>query len=271
VTLDGVSTVAGLAPGDHACLAFDDDRGYLATATDYVRDAVRSGHKVLYFVDPCRRAMVEPLVTDAVTLLPAPEAYLSDGAFDTDRTTKLLHGEIAQARAEGWPALRIIGDMSWAFGAVCPEVLADYEAHVNRVYAEGYAMAICLYDRRLFDLDTLTAVGMAHPHTLRPDESPLLRIRVTDGARVLRLTGEIDLSNQAAVEAVVGDLVARGALTIDVSGLRFMAGATASMLIRTAMAAPDSLRLVGADRALRNLLDLCAGGRSLPWHLETAR
>ena len=267
--------VAGLAPGDHACLAFDDDSGYLAPAAEFVRDGLRDNHKVLYLVDGSRWDLVEPLVAGAArgqfTLVSAADTHLRDGAFDADRTTGLLRGELVRASDEGWAALRIVGDMSWAFGMVGAEALAGYEARVNRVYAQGYAMAICLYDRRQWDRGTLAAVCMAHPHTLRAGESPLLRIRTGNGSQVLRLTGEIDLSNQAAVEAVVRELATPGPLTIDVSGVRFMDGATIGMLVRTALAVPCGLRVVGAGLAMRRLIELRAGDRAAPLHLEPSR
>ena len=44
------SMIAGLAPGDHACWAFDDDDRYLRTAVDYVRAGLRNHQRVVFYL-----------------------------------------------------------------------------------------------------------------------------------------------------------------------------------------------------------------------------
>jgi hypothetical protein len=259
-----VALVDRLRPGDHLCWTFDEDDERIRVASRYVCAGLHSGHKVVYFVaavDPAAAlaeltaggAQVGPaLDSGQLEVIAAATSYLGGvGQFDGEASSERLHGLARQARRDGYPALRALGDMAWAAGSPHGE-LHRYEAEMNTMYAEAYAMAVCLYDRRLFPHRELCALIAAHPACAgprsRPGEGPLLRLR--PGPHGLRLCGEADLSNRDAVAAVL----APGDLTLDLSELRF-ADASICGLIAAGRRA-GRLRTVGVPPALRHLLEL---------------
>jgi hypothetical protein len=179
-----------------------------------------------------------------------------------------LAGHVERAVAEGFAGLWLVGDMAWALGElVDAEGLADYEAQVNRLYLDGRAMGVCLYDRRVFDADLLRQVTRAHPAAVTDAVTdaasgwtPLLRIRRTTDPYGLRLVGESDLSNRQAVAAALDAvLVAQPdpgvPIVVDVAGLRFADGATAALLGRLALRGPAGVHIVGCHGALQTVLD----------------
>jgi hypothetical protein len=175
--------------------------------------------------------------------------------FDADAAAARLRQVVQQAHWDGYPALRALGDMAWAAGRPHGE-LHRYEAEMNTMYAEAYAMAVCLYDRRLFPHRELCALISAHPASAgprsRPGDGPLLRLRqIPQG---LRLSGEADLSNRDAVAAVLAN--SPPGLTLDLSELRF-ADASVCRLIADGRRA-GRLRTAGIQPALRRLLELAA-------------
>jgi hypothetical protein len=265
----GTGLLDRLELGDHLCLTFDDDDARLTAAAGYVRAGLRADQRILYFGDEPDRVRAglgadgaAAVASGQLRLATPYDSYLIPGLFDPLATIDGWRTEAAQARADGYRGLRAMGDMSWAARPVPgADRLAWYEANVNRVFAEGAAMAVCLYDRRLFDDLALRRISEAHPGTVTPGAGaavaaePLLRIRRTTDPAGVRLDGEADLSNRAAVFAVLTRLAgdagpSAGPLTVDVSGLRFADAATARLLIGVA----PWVRVVGCSGALRRLL-----------------
>ncbi len=282
------AAVAGqLALGDHVCWRFDDDDQLLDAMAGFVASGVNANHKVVYFTEallpPALTAGLAargvPLHAGQVDVWPARQRYLTGGRFDPDAMLRTLEDLVARARAEGYLGLRLVGDMGWAV-AHPPGVehLPRYETRINRVFLDGQALAVCLYDRRTFDEATLRQVSRAHPastpSTVAGSEwVPLLRIHRTAHPYGLRLVGEADLTNRhglagaldALLEAVPDTTVPP---VIDLTGLRFADGATAGLLLRTAELAPAGLHLIGCQPAVAVLLR-CLDAANVPGILVT--
>jgi anti-anti-sigma factor len=147
-------------------------------------------------------------------------------------------------------------------------VAQGVEARINRLFAEGFAMGVCLYDRRLFSSGDLREIIRSHPCTITaqtdPEAVPLLRaVRITTVAGVgVRLDGEADLSNRNALRTVLEHLAEETGRTmiVDVTGLRFADSAAARTLLRVAVTGRLRLRLVGCSHALRRMLVLHGAG-----------
>jgi hypothetical protein len=271
-----------LQAGDHVCWAFDDDANVLDTTTRYVARGISAGEKVL-----CHLEQVDPddLVRRAAGLgvdvaaaadsgqarfRSAGESYLSSGWFRPDDVLDGWRTELRRARDEGYPGVRVVADMSWAFRpspVADTERLAWYEAQANRVFAGGYATVMCLYDRRCVadcDLDRIT---MAHHGCFGANNGskcPQLRLRHTKDPAGVRISGEADLATRDALVAVVSglasDIDANGEpITVDVRDLSFADGRTAQLLVWAARAAPAGMRVVGASATLAKLIDLTGG------------
>jgi hypothetical protein len=262
-----VALVDRLRPGDHLCWTFTEDDERARVASRYVHAGLHSGHKVVYFaaaVAP-EAALVElaaggapvgpALDSGQLEVAPAASNYLSGDGFDGQATSARYHRLVQQARWDGWPALRALGDMGWAAGGAADHgELHRYEAEMNALYAEAYAMAVCLYDRRLFPHRELSALISAHPASAgprsRPGEGPLLRIRRAPNE--LSLCGEADLSNRDAVATILAG--APPGLTLDLSGLHFADASICQLIVDAGRG--GGLRTAGVRPALRRLLEL---------------
>ena len=89
---------------------------------------------------------------------------MKDGAFDPDGMISMLARETELALQEGYAALRVTGEMTWALrGLPGSERLMEYEAKLNGFFPGSRALAICQYDRRRFSPEVLLDVLTTHP------------------------------------------------------------------------------------------------------------
>lgn len=169
-----------MRPGDHYCGIFKTDAEQRRLAIDFVRLGVERNDKMLYLVNLQTAVQLKSTLAAAdidadaliakgqLVILTAKETYLKDGVFDPVRMIEVLKHETAQAIREGYSALRVTGEMTWALaGDPGSERLIEYEALLNRFYAQTpECYAICQYDQRRFDPDLLLDVLHTHPKVL---------------------------------------------------------------------------------------------------------
>ena len=169
-------TAVDLAPGDHLCCIYETEEEHRAVLTPFLRQGLERGEKVVYIVDARTAETVlgylrddglapEPyLERGQLTILTRDDAYMREGVFDPDGMIALLRTETEQALAEGYSALRITGEMTWALrGLPGSERLIEYEARLNEFFPGSRCLAICQYDRRRFDSEVLLDVLRTHP------------------------------------------------------------------------------------------------------------
>jgi anti-anti-sigma factor len=255
-----------LAPGDHVCWIFEQDREYLPAMGRFVATGLRERQRVVYFTGSLSPetvaaglALHTPGVPDAVCsgqlrLDPA------GGRLDPAGLTAAFEHDIDRAIDDGYTGLRVIADMGWASGET--HHLQGYEERANGLFLDGRALAVCLYDRRLFGAAGLHALSCAHPSTAGPylpdSWVPMLRVRRT-GPASATLSGEADLSNRRALGAVLDLLLAEtdaGPIRLDVSGLTFLDAGAAGLLAGTVAAAPAGVVLAGVTPAVGQVLTM---------------
>jgi PAS domain S-box-containing protein len=168
--------ITGLGPGDHLCCLYETEEEYRAVLAPYLQQGLERGEKVLYIVD-ARTAQtvlnylrddgveVEPyLANGQLSILTISDAYMRDGIFDPDRMIELLRNETERALAEGYSALRVTGEMTWALrGLPGSERLIEYEAKLNAFFPGSKCLALCQYDRRRFQPEVVLDVLATHP------------------------------------------------------------------------------------------------------------
>jgi len=266
------SMVDQLSLGDHVCWACQDDEERTEVLAHLVEAGLRDGQRVVVnsSTGPLAATLaglaghgvrvVEAIDRDQLRVVDARPVYLAAGGFDPVRAIDTLIGEVVQARQDHWNGLCSIVDMAWSCQpAPGSEYLDWYEAQINRVVVGGQALRVCLYDRRRFSPTALERIASTHP-TRSDDPVPLMRLRRGDPPVGLRIAGESDLSNRRALACVLGSLlddlpVDGRPVAIDLAGLTFADCATASLLLRTSVAAaPTGLRLVGCSPAVARLL-----------------
>jgi anti-anti-sigma factor len=274
----GLPLLDRVALGDHVCWAVDDDTVRSEAIAGFVRAGLQARQKVIYCGDDpdgvlasLRRHGVgirAPLATGQLSAYPAQDCYLTGGRFDPAAALVRWRAVIDGAQAEGYPGIRVLGDMAWASRDGGPTAaLQWYEAQVNTIVLDGYVAGVCAYDPRLFDPLELRRLSWTHPAAAGPvaafDPATALRVQRTREPSGLRLTGEVDLSNRLALKVVVGHLFDDGPaeVTVDVGGLTFADTAAVRLLVAAAAAGPGRMRLTGCSPALLRLLDFHRAGR----------
>jgi len=168
--------IADLEPGDHVCCLYEDEREHRAVVAPFLHQGLERGEKVLYIVDAHTAEAVlgylrddgldvEPhLARGQLTIRTSQEAYLQQGVFDPDGMIALLRAETERALAEGYSALRVTGEMSWALrGLAGSERLIEYEAKLNEFFPCSDCVAMCQYDQRAFGPALLLDALYTHP------------------------------------------------------------------------------------------------------------
>jgi len=177
-------SITGMHAGDHYCGIYKSDDDHRRLMVDFVRQGVENGEKMLYIVniqtaDQLKATLaaggidVEPLLAKGqLVILTAKDAYLRDGEFDPDKMIALIRDQTDKAVAEGYPALRATGEMTWALaGEPGSERLVEYESKLNAFFPGSKCYAICQYDRRRFDAEMLLDILHTHPRVLHGKEA----------------------------------------------------------------------------------------------------
>lgn len=167
---------ARLRPGSHLCCLFETEDEHRVQVTCYVQQGLEKGERVLYIVDAHTAETIrgylyaEKLAVDdyiarqQLAILTVQDAYMRSGAFDPDKMIGLLNAETERTVAEGYPALRVTGEMSWALrGLPGADRLIEYESKLNLFIPTSKCIALCQYDRRKFSAEILLDVVSTHP------------------------------------------------------------------------------------------------------------
>ncbi len=171
-----IHEIGDLKPGDHLCCLYETDEEHKALLTPYMRLGLENNEKVLYIVDSnTSETVLDYLREDGVdvdpylkrgqlTILTVNESYMKGGVFDPDEMIKMLGEEVEKALKEGYDALRVTGEMSWALQELPgSQRLIEYEAKLNEFFPNNKVIAICQYDMRLFNPEMLLKILITHP------------------------------------------------------------------------------------------------------------
>ncbi len=167
----------GLKPHDHLCLIYESPQERIAVVVPFIAIGLKRGEKCIYIVDTSTANDVRSHLKEGgvdvaaversgqLSILHESRAYTREGYFDPDRMIAFLIEETEKALSQGYPAVRITGEMTWVLRNLPgSERLLEYEAKLNKDFCPGYpALAICQYDRWKFDPEILKGVVMTHP------------------------------------------------------------------------------------------------------------
>ena len=169
-------TIKDLQPGDHLCCIYETEEEHRELITSYLKRGLEKREKVIYIVDVRTAETVLGYLRDAgvevepylssgqLSILSVGESYMASGVFDPDGMIGMLADETEKALAEGYSALRVTGEMSWALrGLPGSGRLMEYEAKLNRFFPGRKCLAICQYDMRRFEPSILLNVLSTHP------------------------------------------------------------------------------------------------------------
>jgi anti-anti-sigma regulatory factor len=233
----GPSGAPAVSPGDHACCTFATDDEQAELVSRFARDAVERNDRVFYLADRADEAQVAGYVTDggldgramldggALQVLHSSQIDLA-GGFDRNRMLTVWRQLTEAARDDGYRGLAVLAEMSWALSRdVDADTLIDYEETSGSVFASKELSAICQYDRRLFDDETLQRAGHAHSVAMRLGGAGCTvdhhRLLIHLG-RVLEVGGEVDLANVHFLDQILVERLAHGDAVADCTMLTFI-------------------------------------------------
>ncbi|MDO9035166.1 MAG: PAS domain S-box protein [Methanoregula sp.] len=169
-------SVTDFKPGNHACCIYDTDEEHRNIITPFLRRGLEQNEKVVYIADARDpRTIINYLKTDGVdvehyqkkgqfNILLITDVYLKGGVFDPDWMMSILLSDTQEALAEGYTALRVTTEMSWALrGLPGSERLMEYENKLDNYSKGSEFLSVCQYDRRCFSNGQFHDVLAVHP------------------------------------------------------------------------------------------------------------
>src|SRR2546426_10782332 len=132
----------------HLCAFFHTPDERYRVVAPFVKEGVERGEKVFQIVDPARRVEhLDRLRADGINVERAQangqlevcgwdEAYLRGGRFDQNAMLAFVDQVLTEARNQGFPLARMVGDMEWALqDHPGVEDLIPYETRANAAFA----------------------------------------------------------------------------------------------------------------------------------------
>ncbi|HCJ29066.1 MAG TPA: hypothetical protein DHV63_07190 [Pseudomonas sp.] len=164
----------------HVCAFFDSREQEYDVLIPFFKEAIDQGEKSIHILNPATLAEHRNRLIDAGIDAEACEAcgqlelqswhgvYLDEnGGFEKDRMLATLSAVCKEATEAGYPRVRIMGNMDWAFNdAAMGKDLLAYEAEVNEVLSENRQPAICVYDISKLSGSMMMDLLRTHPLTL---------------------------------------------------------------------------------------------------------
>lgn len=160
----------------HLCVIYESREQHSAVTVPFLKIGLERGEKCLCLADKKTAAnILEAMRAEGVAVDAAVEmgmlnfenegdAYLKKGYFDLDETIRYWAGNVGEAKAAGFPALRFTGEPTWAIDSdLGTERLIEYEARLNSFLAEYDAVCICQYNSKQFNNEVILQVLRTHP------------------------------------------------------------------------------------------------------------
>lgn len=173
---DLASMVNKLAVHDHVCLIYESKEEQLRTIVPFISEGIKRGEQCVYIADENTSTEVlkalenagahtdSAVKSGALVICDKYASYLKTGKFDPNEMMEFLVQFSEQSKKQGYPMLRLTGEMSWALGNDSGiNRLIEYESKLNRMYKHLDAVGICQYNRNRFEPAILRGVLYTHP------------------------------------------------------------------------------------------------------------
>jgi len=162
----------------------ENDSGWEEVIIPFIKTGIARGEKCFYIVDCASTEEIRKSFTEhefyldelekkgQISIMTESQVYSRQGGFDPDAVIRLLQAETGKALRQGYTALRIIGEMSWALrGYNGSDRLLEFEAKLNRDLFPAYpCLAICQYDRSKFAPKIVKGTLLTHPLLIHGDQ-----------------------------------------------------------------------------------------------------
>jgi PAS domain S-box-containing protein len=163
--------VAGLRPGDHACLIYDDPGARREALVAYIGEGLARGDRCVYasdeavgdVVDGLRHAGIDvdaSIARGALRLLTR-----GNGAAPGELDARAMLDMVGDAVAAGFSGVRIAADMTEALAArpALTTLIEDATCVTTQLVSATRGSALCMYRRGRFPEGLLGGILRAHP------------------------------------------------------------------------------------------------------------
>lgn len=170
------AAIGRLTVHNHLCLIYKTQEEQFAAVFPYIKNGLERGEKCVYIADDNTVQVIftgmlaagldieAALSSGKLSIVSKMETYLKQGSFDPDRMIAFLKHATDEAKAMGFSALRVTGEMTWVLGGdPGTERLMEYEAKLNHFLPENDALAICQYNYNRFSPEVIKDVLSTHP------------------------------------------------------------------------------------------------------------
>ena len=171
-----LTALESLQPGDHVCCIHESEEELQAIVAPYLWQGLEASEKVIYVSDIRTPGIVTEwlrgygidlnprLESGQFKMLGSESTYIHGGTFDPDRMIASLGEEMRIALEEGYKALRVASEMTWALSGYAGSArLTEYESKLDLFFRDAACTGLCLYDRNQFPPKTLVEELATHP------------------------------------------------------------------------------------------------------------
>ncbi len=172
---------SALKYGEHPCAIYENETERFAIVTSFIEEGLARGDRCLVIADQATSGDIKTSLAAAIDVARMSElgalrfSSQRDPLFETsgiDPEAKIdyLRAEQAQALADGFAGLWVIGEISQALGTeVGCHRLIKHECLLNPFLVDSQTVVICLYDRGRFAPAVLHDVLRTHPMVILGD------------------------------------------------------------------------------------------------------
>ena len=163
-------------PGVHICQIFNNDQERQEALLGFLESGIDAKEKTACFTEKLEdeifsaylaergHSLEELQSSGALTKAGTGEVYFQDGRFDPDRMLALLRRFYEDSVATGYPAARVIGEMTADVLHISGgSRLIEYESRVSMLQRECPVTTVCQYDAEAFDGATIMQILKVHP------------------------------------------------------------------------------------------------------------
>ncbi|MBU1171157.1 MAG: MEDS domain-containing protein [Proteobacteria bacterium] len=162
--------------GTHMCLVYTEDEERVDSLLKFLLSGLQGGERTACFSDKLTEETIreyllknhisydERKAEKAITITGTSDVYFQNGVFDPDRMLNTLITYYKEAQELGFPASRLIGEMTPEIQQVPGgERLLEYESRVSILLRDHPVTTVCQYNANLFDGATILEVLKVHP------------------------------------------------------------------------------------------------------------
>lgn len=168
--------IMDLEYGDHSCILYNTVEQQMRVAIPFFRKGFEQGDHCLYVVNEQSIEDVQSRFEEAgidvearkqcgaLSFESAEDTFLRSGSFSVEEMLDFVDDHIDSIGEDGFSGFRSAGEMSWVLQTdTSPEEMVEYEARLNEIIRDRWAILLCQYNDEKFPADIVQKILATHP------------------------------------------------------------------------------------------------------------